>query len=413
MPPRKTTRRRDKGSGSITFDKTRNKHIARLPDTGIGTPPKKQFDTYDEANAWLDQKLRDTADGIATKGIPTVAQWLDHCLNHVFKVKVTTHEDYGNVIRVRINPYLGRFGLDDLERDAETIERWIAQLHKEGYAFLSIRGAFRLLRRALKIAVARDKIRKNPTDTITLRAPDALDDEDNPHGYAMSPFEADRFLAAIGELHRLYALYFVALATGMRQAELIGLRWRNVQLIEKDGKQPHIRVREEIRMVNGTSTRLPPKTKHSRRDIWLDGLTITVLQGHRVQQHDERMRWRDTLPNWNPTDLVFPSEVGTPLRDNNVRRHFKLTLKKAYALPKNRQQWNDAQKATYAIRFHDLRHSAGSLMLLSGASIADVKEILGHSSIAITAGIYLHSYEETKRAAVAGAAQLLRARKVG
>jgi integrase len=65
---------------------------------------------------------------------------------------------------------------------------------------------------------------------------------------------------------------------------------------------------------------------------------------------------------------------------------------------------------TYAIRFHDLRHSAGSLMLLSGASIAGVKEILGHSSIAITAAIYLHSYEATKRAAVAGAAQLLRKR---
>jgi hypothetical protein len=72
MPPRKQTRRRDKGTGSITFDKTRNKHIACLPDTGIGTPPKKQFDRYDEAKDWLDQKLRDTADGITTKGIPTV-----------------------------------------------------------------------------------------------------------------------------------------------------------------------------------------------------------------------------------------------------------------------------------------------------------------------------------------------------
>jgi len=55
-----------------------------------------------------------------------------------------------------------------------------------------------------------------------------------------------------------------------------------------------------------------------------------VLQAHRVRQHDERMRWRSEVPNWNPNDLVFPSEVGTPLRDNNVRRHFKLTLKKAY-----------------------------------------------------------------------------------
>jgi integrase len=155
------------------------------------------------------------------------------------------------------------------------------------------------------------------------------------------------------------------------------------------------------------------KTKHSRRDVPLDEETIAVLAAHRIRQYDEKMRWRSEIPNWNHTDLVSPSEVGTPLRDNNVRRHFKLMIWKAYDLPKKKDEWTEAHKATYAIRFHDLRHSAGSLMLLSGASTADVKEILGHSSIAITAAIYLHSYEETKRAAVAGAAQLLRARKVG
>jgi integrase len=220
-------------------------------------------------------------------------------------------------------------------------------------------------------------------------------------------------LEVIGEAHRLYALYFVALATGMRQAELIGLRWRNVQLIEKDGKPPHIRVHEEIRPVDGKPTRLPPKSKHSKRDIWLDPLTVTILQAHRVQQHDERMRWRSEIPNWNPNDLVFPSEVGTPLGHNNLRLHFKKALKRAYNLPKKKDQWTEAHKKTFAIRFHDLRHSASSLMLLGGASNVDVKEILGHSSIAVTAAIYLHSYDDTKHAAVAGAAQLLRTRKVG
>src|SRR5689334_16479723 len=124
MAPRRTRRRRDKGTGSVTFDKTRNKYVARLPDTGIGTPPKKQFDTEEEANAWLDQKLRDTKDGIATRDIPTLGQWLDHWHTNIVKVRATTHEDYGDVIRVRIVPHIGRFGLDELERDPETIERW-------------------------------------------------------------------------------------------------------------------------------------------------------------------------------------------------------------------------------------------------------------------------------------------------
>lgn len=167
-------------------------------------------------------------------------------------------------------------------------------------------------------------------------------------------------------------------------------------------------MREEIRLVEGKATRLPPKSKHSRRDIPLDDETIAVIAAHRIRQHDERMRWRSERPDWNNGDLVFPSEVGTPLGANNVRIHFKKALRRAYGLPKDRETWTDAHKKTYAIRFHDLRHSAGSLMLLGGASIADVKELLGHSSVAITAAIYLHSYEDTKRAAVAGAARLLR-----
>ncbi len=403
------TRRRDKGSGSVTFDKTRNKHIARLPDTGIGTPPKKQFDTREAAQDWLDQKLRDTADGIATKDIPTLAQWLDHCHKNIWRVKATTAEHDGDVIRVRIVPFLGRFRLDELEHAPEKIEQWLRELEKDGYAFYSIRNAYRLVRRALKVAVARDKIRKDPTDTITLRKPDTVEDDEGT-GYAMSPTEADHFLAAVGELHRLYALYFVALTTGLRQCELIGLRWRHVYLVEKNGKKPYIAVREEIRAVEGKSTRLPPKSKHSRRDVPLDEDTIAVLAAHRMRQHDEKMRWRSTHPHWNPDDLVFPSEVGTPLGANNVRIHFKKALRRAYGLPRDKTTWTEAHKKTYAIRFHDLRHSAGSLMLLAGASIADVKEILGHSSVAITATIYLHSYEETKRAAVAGAAKLLRAR---
>src|SRR5262249_18802513 len=162
--------------------------VARMPDTGIGTPPKKQFDTESEAHTWLDQKLRDSAEGIATKDIPTLAQWLDHCHKNIWRVKATTHEHDGDVIRVRIVPFIGRFRLDELERAPEKIEQWLRELEKDGYAFLSIRNAYRLVRRSLKVAVARDKIRKNPTDTITLRKPDVVEDDDGP-GYAIAPDE--------------------------------------------------------------------------------------------------------------------------------------------------------------------------------------------------------------------------------
>jgi hypothetical protein len=112
-----------------------------------------------------------------------------------------------------------------------------------------------------------------------------------------------------------------------------------VHLSEKNGKKPYIAVREEIRKVEGVSTRLPPKSKHSRRDVPFDDETIAVLAAHRMRQHDERMPWRTTIPNWNPDDLVFPSEVGTPLGANNVHILFKKALKPAYGLPKKKEEW--------------------------------------------------------------------------
>src|SRR5262249_29476793 len=151
MAPRRTRRRREKGKGSVSFDKTRQKRIARLPETGIGTPPKKQFDTESAANPWLDQKLCDSAVGLETRDIPSLGETLDHWHTNIIRVRATTHEGYGDIIKVRIKPHLGRFGLDELEKDPETIERWLAQLEKEGYAFNSIRNAFRLVRAALKV----------------------------------------------------------------------------------------------------------------------------------------------------------------------------------------------------------------------------------------------------------------------
>jgi integrase len=338
MAPRKNRRRREKGTGSVTFDKTRNKFVARLPETGIGTPPKKQFDTEDAARDWLAQKLRDSADGIAVDNIPTLGQWLTHWHTNIIKVRVTTHEEYGDVIRVRIVPYLGRFGLDELERNPEKIEQWLSQLEKIGYA--------------------------------------------------LSPDEAQRLLVAV-EGHWLYALYYVALRTGMRMSELIGLRRTNIQLVEKNGKKPHIRVREQIRDVNGVPTVLKTKNKKTR-DIPLDDDLIAVLTAHFQLLADERER---RSKDWHEQMLVFPSSIGTPLGHNNLRRHYKIALKRA-KLPN--------------IRFHDLRHSAGSLMLRSGASLVDVSNILGHSDIAVTARIYIHSYEDTMFAAVASTATILR-----
>lgn len=388
MAARRSRRRRAKGTGSVSFDKGKRKWVARLPDTGISEPPKRLFDTEDEAEDWLDQRLRDTADGIAVTDIPTVAQWADHWLNHIVKVKATTHKEYADTIRLRIVPLLGSIRLNELTY--EKVEVWLSHLTSR-YAYHSVRNAFRLLRAMLAVSVARDKIRKNPTDTVKL--PRSEDDEDERAGYALNPDEARRFLDAVSG-HRLYPLYYVALRTGMRKSELIGLRRPNLHL---DGPEPYIHVREQISTIGKKRVTTKPKTKQSIRKIPIDAEIVAVLRDALAALAEERQRLGDA---WHEQMLVFPSSVGTPLGESNLHVHFKAVLKQAN-LPD--------------IRFHDLRHTAGSLMMRQRGdrSLADVSKILGHATITTTARLYIHSYDDTMRAAVSSTSELLPARKVG
>ena len=156
-----------------------------------------------------------------------------------------------------------------------------------------------------------------------------------------------------------------------------------------------IHVREQGRRKGGEAIWRPPKSKASRRDIPLDEDTVAVLYAQFARLEARRS---DPEAQWTDHGLVFPSQVGTMLSgSSNILRHLRPALKRA-KLPEH-------------LRFHDLRHTAGSLMLVAGAEIADVSKILGHSSIAVTMKVYAHSYKDNRRKAVASVARQLR--KVG
>jgi integrase len=183
----------------------------------------------------------------------------------------------------------------------------------------------------------------------------------------LSPEEARALLeAAKGD--RLEALYAVALACGLRMGEILGLRWRDVDL-----EQGRFAVSHALQRHKGAGLVLAEtKTDRSRRTIALPAPLIAMLRTHRVRQIEERLlagsRWRDT-------GFMFTSGIGTPLEPRRLFRVFKTMLKRA-RLPD--------------IRFHDLRHSAASLMLAQGVPLRVVMEILGHSSISLTADTYSH-----------------------
>jgi integrase len=171
----------------------------------------------------------------------------------------------------------------------------------------------------------------------------------------LSPEEARRLLS-IARADRLEALYVVAITTGLRQGELLGLRWREVDLDDRT-----LRVVGSLQRIPGQGpTIVEPKTPRSRRLVMLGEEATEALWRHRSRQQEERVHAGSA---WADIDLVFTNAVGRPLNPGNVRdRSFEPLLERA-ALPR--------------LRFHDLRHTAATLLLGAGVHPKVVSEMLG------------------------------------
>ena len=167
---------------------------------------------------------------------------------------------------------------------------------------------------------------------------------------------------------RFSALYHLAIATGMRQGELLALKWSDI-----DWEFSSLQVQRQLsKNKGGGFTFTAPKTKSGTRRIDLGRTTLEVLKEHQQNQFEEIIASEDA---WQDHNLVFPSSIGTPLDRDNLRRRYKKLLKKA-GLPE--------------IRFHDLRHTAASLMLNNNIPVIVVSRRLGHAQPSITLDVYGH-----------------------
>jgi integrase len=167
---------------------------------------------------------------------------------------------------------------------------------------------------------------------------------------------------------RLEALYVLAVTTGLRQGELLGLKWEDVDL-----EAQTLRVCRTLTTAKGGPQLTTPKTKGSRRTVRLTQSAVNALSIHLKRQLGEIDRAGSL---WRENGLIFASEAGEPLDRRNVTTHrFKPLLKQA-GLPR--------------VRFHDLRHTCATLLLGRNVNPKIVSEMLGHASIAITLDTYSH-----------------------
>ncbi|CAM5633036.1 Site-specific integrase OS=Streptomyces tendae OX=1932 GN=GUR47_26175 PE=4 SV=1 [Streptomyces tendae] len=241
----------------------------------------------------------------------------------------------------------------------------------EALSPLTVTYVHSVLKSALEHAVREDELPRNVARNVKATAP-------RPRRFR--PFtaaEARQFLAA-ARADRLHALYALALRTGLRKGELLGLRWEDLDL---NGGTVTIR-RSLQRTRTGGLITLPTKTLASERRIALPTECLYSLKEHKERQDEE---CTTAGPEWNNSGLVFTTSTGGPLDPANLTRRFCSFLDRAQLR---------------RIRFHDLRHSTATLLLEQGVDLVVIKELLGHAHIGVTAGVYAHVRLRLQRQAI-------------
>ena len=320
-------------------------------------------DTQREGLAWIQDTKNQIDNGLTFQATDTslqefLGEWLTTVSSSSSK---GTHFTYSWTVQKRIIPYIGKVNLMDLRPDR--IQRFYNYLQKEGLSPHAVAVTHKTLRVAMSHAVKLRLIVRNPCSGTTPPKPEQTEMQFYDDRQVRSLLKRAREITT-----KFYPLYYLAIHTGMRQAELIGLKWQDI-----DWSLSTLQVKRQVRHFRGASyVFLEPKSKSGTRTIVLGKQALEVLRNHKREQET----WISSVgQDWTNLDLVFPSGAGTPLTASNIRRDFRKLLG-ASELPK--------------IRFHDLRHTAASLMLNHGIPVLIVSKRLGHSKPSITLDVYGH-----------------------
>ncbi len=315
----------------------------------------------------LNRTLADCEDGLyfddeSLKGGEYLERWLESSVKG--NVSPRTYSNYQLQVRRHFTPALGRIKLKDLT--PFKVQGLYRSKLDAGLSNASVRYTHAVLHRALKQAVKWSLVPRNVAEAVD--PPRVRREEITP----LSPEQSRAFLTMARE-DRLEALYVVALTCGLRQGEILGLKWSDVDLGAKTLRVN--RQLQRLRRDGDTPGRLvfaEPKNA-SRRTVPLTATAVEALKRHGKRQAEEKMKI-GTL--YRDEDLVFASEIGTALDAQNVvNRSFKPLLERA-GLP--------------SIRFHDLRHTCATLLLAKGVHPKLVQALLGHASISMTMDLYSH-----------------------
>lgn len=357
--------RRGRSEGSI-FKAGTGQWVARL-DIGFGPVGKRRRKevrarTRREAQERLKQLQRVHDDGLPLPDErQTVSAFLVRWLIDTAApgVRPSTYTRYRDLLKLHVIPHVGRRPLVRLS--PQELQALYAKLGTS-LAPRTVGHVHRVLHRALRDALRWGLVPRNVCDVV---GPPRVARKEI---QALGPDGARQLLKA-AEGDPLEALYVLAVTAGLRQGELLGLRWADIDL-----DVGRLQVRRTIQRVRAEGFQeAEPKSERSRRSIALTPLAIDALRRHRVAQLHERLQ---AGPLWQENGFVFSNGYGRPIEAGNLLRRSYWPLLARAGLPR--------------MRFHDLRHTAATLLLAAGTHPKVVQEMLGHSSIALTLDTYSH-----------------------
>lgn len=362
------TTRRGHGDGSI-YQRQDSRWAASISLEG---GKRKTFygKTRKEVQEQLKKAQHEQLQGmLVTTPQQKVEQFLTHWLEDTHKqsIRIRTYERYEEIVRLHLIPGIGHHQLQKLT--PQHLQAFYKQKLEEGLSSTTVASFHNLLHKALETAVRWNLVARNVCGLVT---------PPRRRHYEIQPLSLEQVqqLQKAACDHRLEALFLLALGTGMRRAEIMGLKWQDIDFLLGTLQVRRIltRVPTKARSEKGlTYVETEPKTDRGRRCLFLPPLVLDALKRHRVRQLEEKLK---AGPAWQDHNYVFCTSIGThlnPTRD--MLDQLKALLKKA-GLPD--------------IRFHDLRHSMATALLALGTNPKIVQEVLGHSAISITMDVYSH-----------------------
>jgi len=350
--------------GSIRQLTPKSWQIQIYTGKGPDGKPRRHFETVrgrkGDAQRRMTELLASLDKGVYTPpGKLTVADLLRQWLDGYVKTNCSerTLDGYRAIIEHHLIPAVGHYQLRQLNQ--QHIQAYYGKA-LEKLSSRTVHHQHRVLSQALKYGVRQGYIGRNPCELV---------DPPSPRGKTMRTLTEseviDLLISAEGSYY--YPVIYTALSTGLRQAELLGLRWRDIDIASRS-----LSVNQTLYKRRGVVQFNEPKTAHSRRRVAMTPKLAEFLSEYRLER--ERL-YHQIGKTTSLDDLVFANYEGKPIDPSLLSHTFARIVRKA---------------GLQEVRFHDLRHSFASLMLLRGVAPKVISEALGHSSVAFTMDVYSH-----------------------